>query len=341
MIMARGMWSFPSLLGVTLLLSWPSLAQTTWVPVTVPVVSAGSTPANTLVTADVKRAGDQPPVDRAHNDRTMRIGTGDLLQITVFGVPDLAEEVRVNDAGNITMPLIGNVRVAGLTSDEAQQLIAAHLREGGMLRDPQVEVFEKEYASQGIAVMGEVQRPGIYTLLGERRLSSAISAAGGTTGRAGQAISITHANEPNKPVVLDMDYMDPSKSPSGNVAVFPGDTVVVSRAGVVYVVGAVAHPAGFVMENYEKMTVLQAVAMAGGTEATASLKNTKILRKTPGGGVQEIPISLNKILAAKSEDPPLQPEDVLFVPNSMGKTAALRGAQAALAVATGVAIYGR
>jgi hypothetical protein len=151
MIMARGMWSFPSLLGVTLLLSWPSLAQTTWVPVTVPVVSAGSTPANTLVTADVKRAGDQPPVDRAHNDRTMRIGTGDLLQITVFGVPDLAEEVRVNDAGNITMPLIGNVRVAGLTSDEAQQLIAAHLREGGMLRDPQVEVFEKEYASQGIA----------------------------------------------------------------------------------------------------------------------------------------------------------------------------------------------
>jgi len=154
MIMARGMWSFPSLLGVTLLLSWPSLAQTTWVPVTVPVVSAGSTPANTLVTADVKRAGDQPPVDRAHNDRTMRIGTGDLLQITVFGVPDLAEEVRVNDAGNITMPLIGNVRVAGLTSDEAQQLIAAHLREGGMLRDPQVEVFEKEYASQGIAVMG-------------------------------------------------------------------------------------------------------------------------------------------------------------------------------------------
>ncbi len=338
-LMTRGMLSF-ALLTVALLIWVPCSAQTK-PPTSLPVVSPGASPANTLVVADVSRPGKQRALDQDHNDRTVKIGTGDLLQITVFGVPDLAEEVRVSDSGNITMPLIGSVRVAGLTGDEAQQAIAKRLREGGMLRDPQVEVFEKEYASQGIAVMGEVQRPGIYTLLGDRRLSDAISAAGGTTGRAGQAISITHANEPNKPLVVDMDYMDPAKSPSGNVSVFPGDTVVVSRAGVVYVVGAVSHPAGFVMENYEKMTVLQAVAMAGGTETTASLKNTKILRKTSSGGVQEIPIELNKILAAKAEDPQLQPEDVLFVPNSMGKSAALRGAQAALTIATGVAIYGR
>ncbi len=331
-MMAQRVRSFSFLLFLVLAVGMLPSAGQTGTPVALPIVSAH---ASTPVTADVKLT------QRPHNDRTIRIGTGDLLQISVFGVPDLAQDARVSDSGNITMPLIGAVHVAGLTTDEAQQLIATRLQEGGMLRDPQVEVFEKEYASQGVAVMGEVQRPGIYTLLGDRRLSDAISAAGGTTGRAGQAITITHANEPSKPVVVDMDYMDPSKSPSGNVSVFPGDTVVVSRAGVVYVVGAVTHPAGFVMENYEKMTVLQAVAMAGGTEASASLKSTKILRKSPSGGVQEIPIPLNKILAAKSEDPQLQAEDVLFIPNSMGKSAAIKGAQAALTIATGVAIYGR
>jgi len=339
--MARCLRSFSVILSSMLVLGSLACWAQNSLPTALPLVPAGSAATNAVATADTPRTGDKPSAARIHNDRTIRIGTGDLIQITVFGAPDLAQEARVNDSGSITMPLIGNVHVAGLTSDEAQDLIATRLREGGMLRDPQVEVFEKEYATQGIAVMGEVQRPGIYTLLGERRLSDAISAAGGTTGRAGQAISITRSNDPNKPVVVDMDYMDPSKSPSGNVAVFPGDTIVVSRAGVIYVVGAVTHPAGFVMENYDKMTVLQAVAMAGGAEVTASLKGTKILRKTPSGGVQEIPIPLNKILSAKAEDPQLQAEDVLFIPNSMGKSAALRGAQAALTVATGVAIYGR
>jgi polysaccharide export outer membrane protein len=132
--------------------------------------------------------------------------------------------------------------------------------------------------------------------------------------------------------------MNPSKSPAGNVDVFPGDTVVVSRAGVVYVVGAVNHPAGFVMENNERLTVLQAVALAGGTKVTSSLKGTKILRTT-SDGIQEIPIPLNKILEAKAEDPSLKAEDVLFIPNSPGKVAAITGAQAAISVATGLAIY--
>ena len=338
--MMRGISLCAGAMLVTSSLSWLGVAQTN-LPPSAPV-SVVSDPASTSSIGDANRTGNKGrSAERVPQDRTIRIGTGDLLQITVFGVPDLAEEVRVNDAGSVSVPLIGNVHLAGLTSDEAQQLIATRLRDRGLLRDPQVAVFQKEYASQGIAVMGEVQRPGIYNLLGERRLSDAISAAGGTTGRAGRAISITHPNQPDKPIIVDMDYMDPSKSPVGNVTLLPGDTVVVSRAGVVYVVGAVVRPSGFVMENNEKMTVLQAVAMAGGTMTTASLKSTKILRKTPSGDVQEIPIALNKILAAKAQDYPLQAEDVLFVPNSMGKSAALHGAQAALTIATGLAIYGR
>jgi polysaccharide export outer membrane protein len=239
----------------------------------------------------------------------------------------------------ITMPLIGNVIVGGLTTVEAQRLVEGRLRADGFLRDPQVSVFAKEYASQGISIMGEVQHPGIYPLLGGRRLYDAISAAGGTTPRAGRAVTITHRDDPAHPIIVEVNT-DPSRSPASNVEVSPGDTIIVSRAGLVYVVGEVGRPAGFVMENHERMTVLQAVAMAGGTTRVAALKQVRIIRRTPKG-IEEVPIPLNQILAAKTEDIPLLPEDVLFVPSSKIKSAGRRSAEAALAIATGVAIYGR
>jgi len=331
--------SLLTVLGILFCLSGRSWAQTDYQP-TVPSVSDAAVPASDHTSvADKKPADDTPTlkVRQERIDRTIRLGPGDLLQISVYGAPDLTTEGRVNAAGNITMPLIGSVHVAGLSTDQTQQLIAAKLREGGLLVDPHVNVFAKEYANGGVAVMGEVQKPGIYALPGERTLFDAISTAGGTTNRAGRAVTITHPSEP-KPLIVDLDYANPSKSLAANVEVFPGDTVVVSRAGVVYVVGAVNHPAGFVMDNNERLTVLQAVALAGGTKVTSSLKGTKILRTTPDG-IQEIPIPLNKILEAKAEDPPLKAEDVLFVPNSPGKVAAITGAQAAISVATGLAIY--
>jgi polysaccharide export outer membrane protein len=338
--MFRSVRPFTWLLVIMPCLATSLIAQTSYQP-TVPGVSDAAPVTNDNRTgADTKQAEDSPSLKTRQDrqDRTIRLGPGDLLQITVYSAPDLTTEARVNAAGNITMPLIGSVHVAGLSTDQAQQLLASRLRDGGLVLDPQVNVFAKEYANGGIAVMGEVQRPGIYTLMGERRLYDAISAAGGTTSRAGRAITITHPSDPQKPLIVDLDYSNPSKSPAGNIDVFPGDTVVVSRAGVVYVVGAVNHPAGFVMDNNEKLTVLQAVALAGGTKNTSSLKGAKILRKTPDG-LEEIPIPLNKILEAKSEDPPLKAEDILFVPNSAGKVVAITGAQAAVAVATGLAIY--
>src|ERR1035441_2028550 len=304
--MTRSICSYAGLLLIALCLSGILLAQTKVQPAT-PTGLATVAPSSASASDSDKAAAAESPTGKVHQDHMIRIGTGDLLQITVYGAPDLTTEARVNDAGNITMALIGSVYLAGLTSDQAQQLIATRLRDGGFLRDPQVAVFEKEYASQGIAVMGEVQKPGIYTLFGKRRLYDAISAAGGTTARAGRAVTITHPVEPNKPLIVDMDFMDPSRSPAGNVEVSPGDTVVVSRAGVVYVVG---------------------------------ITGSSILRQT-SNGVQEIPIPLNKSLAAKAPDTPLQAEDVLFVPTSMGKSAAITGAQTALALVTGLAIYGK
>jgi polysaccharide export outer membrane protein len=328
------------LFAVLICLSGAFWAQTTYQPAVPGVSDSAAWSGDHPTDSDKKQAEDTPnlKVRQVPVDRTIRLGPGDLLQISVYGAPDLTTEARVNAAGNVTMPLVGSVNVAGLSTDQAQQAIASRLRDDGLMNDPQVIVFAKEYASGGIAVMGEVQRPGIYTLMGQRRLYEAISAAGGTTGRAGRAITITHPSDPGRPLIVDLDYANPSKSPAGNVEVFPGDTVVVSRAGVVYVVGAVNHPAGFVMDNNERLTVLQAVALAGGTKVTSSLKGTKILRTTTDG-IQEIPIPLNKILEAKAEDPALKAEDVLFIPNSPGKVAAITGAQAAISVATGLAIY--
>jgi polysaccharide biosynthesis/export protein len=282
----------------------------------------------------------------AHTDQAQSIsaseiliGSGDLLEIRVFGVQDLTQEVRVSGSGDITVPLIGTVHIAGLSQQQAEDFLAARFRDGGFLKDPHVSVFTKEYATQGVSVLGEVSKPGVYPLLGVRRLFDVISMAGGLTDRAGRLVTITHRDDPANGVNIEISS-DPAKAAVSNLPIEPGDTILVSRAGVVYVVGDVARPAGFVMDNNGKMTVLQAIALAGGTNSTASLDSSKIIRKTPAG-VQEIPMHLKKILSAKTDDIPLQADDVLFVPRSVTKGAAKRSAEAILQVATGLAIYGR
>ncbi len=278
------------------------------------------------------------PADAAAaQTQDIQIGAGDLIEIRVFGVQDLAQETRVSGTGDISVPLVGPVHVAGLTQSEAEALIANKLRDGGFIKDPHVSVFTKEYATQGISVLGEVSRPGVYPLLGPRKLFDVISMAGGLTTRAGKQITITHRDDPGDPLKIQLTG-DPAKTAGTNPPVTPGDTIFVAKAGVVYVVGDVAHPAGFIMDNNERLTVLQAIALAGGTNKTASLRSARIIRKGPSG-IQEIPMPLNKILSADAEDVPLQPEDVLFVPLSRAKNAAQRSAEAILQVATGLAIY--
>ena len=265
------------------------------------------------------------------------IGAGDLLKVTVLGVTDSDQEVRVSSEGNIFLNLVGSVRVAGLTSEQAQATIAGKMSSGGFYNDPQVAVFIKEYATQGVSVLGEVQRPGVYPLLGARSLFDVLSLAGGTTPKAGQIINITHRDHPQSPTSVTLTN-DAAKSAHSNVRIFPGDTVMVSKAGIVYVVGDVHRPSGVVMENGAQMTVLQAIAMVEGTNSTASLNNAKIIRKGPDGP-KEMPLQLKKILNAKAPDVTLQADDIIFVPGSAAKGAAKRGMEAIIQIATGMAIY--
>lgn len=297
--------------------------------------SAVSTP--TAVSQASPQSGDEQQKEVPGNPLEIRIGPGDLLEIRVFGIQELSQDVRVNGSGDIGIPLGGTVHVAGMTQDEAAEAIATKLRSGEFVKNPQVTVFTKEYATQGVSVLGEVNKPGVYPVLGARRLFDVISLAGGITQRAGKVVTITHRSQPDSPVDIALPDK-PSDSGPTNVPVEPGDTVVVSKAGVVYVVGDVAKPSGFVMENNEQMTVLQALAMAGGTNSTASLDSSRVIRKGPAG-IQEIAMPLKRILSAKAEDTPLRPGDVLFVPRSTGKSAARRGAEAILQITTGIAVY--
>jgi polysaccharide biosynthesis/export protein len=256
-------------------------------------------------------------------DPELKIASGDLLEFSVFGADFScgAEkndcDARVNSAGNVVLPLIGSVSVAGLTVVQAEQLVATRLSQGEFYNDPQVTITQKEYATQGISVGGEVGKPGIYPLLGAHTLLQAISAAGGTTVKAGNDVSIIHKENPNQPQHADLSLIA-----GGNTPLVPGDTVWVSKAGIVYVVGDVKQPSGIVMER-SGLTVMKAIAMAQGTNSTAALNDAKVIRNTPQGK-QEIPISVKKIMFDKSPDVELQPEDVLFIPNSLAKSATKR-----------------
>ncbi len=266
----------------------------------------------------------------------IRIGSGDLLEVNVYGT-DFSKVVRVSPNGNAVLPLIGEIRVAGLTPRQAEAAIRNQLMDREYFNDPEVSVFVKEYATQGVSILGEVQKPGVYPLLGPRTLLDAISIAGGTTQRAGNSVSITHRDTPHDRTMIKLST-DPTKPTQSDVQIYPGDTIEVLRAPIVYVVGDVHMPGGFIVENGKRLTVLQAVAMAQGANATAALDSARIIRNTSQGR-QDIPIALKKILAAKAPDAALQPDDIVFVPTSAGKSAARRGIEAALQAAVGVAIY--
>ena len=265
------------------------------------------------------------------------VSSGDLLAVSVLGAPDYHYDVRVSSSGEISLPMVGSIKVAGLTTPQAETAIAQTLQKQGFFNDPRVSVFVKEYSTSGTSVLGEVQHPGIYPLLGHRTLLDALSAAGGTTPRAGKSVTITHRDHPEAAERIMLS--SPDGQTMTNVSVQPGDTIVVSKAGVVYVVGDVKEPTGIIMDN-PRFTVLQAIAMAHGTNPTASMGSAKLIRSVDGVP-REIPIPLNKILTAKSTDLALQADDIVFVPNSAAKTATRRGLDAALQAATGVAIYGR
>ncbi|HKD80947.1 MAG TPA: polysaccharide biosynthesis/export family protein [Candidatus Angelobacter sp.] len=293
-----------------------------------PADSAGST-----ATSDESKPA---LLTRASANDGVRIGSGDLLQVSVFGASDYNHEVRVGTDGSINLPFIGSVKVAGLTPRAIATDLQGRLSQGGYFNNPQVSVFVKEYATQGVSVLGEVQKPGVYPLYGSRTLFDVLSAAQGTTQVAGDKVYITHRDRPQQAEVVKLSY-DPTGAARSNVPVLPGDTVIVQKASMMYVVGNVHKPTGIAMVD-PGLTVLKAIALAQGIAPNAALDKARLVRKTSDGQVA-VPLQLKKMLAAQVPDMRVEPGDVLFIPNSAATAAFKKGLELALQTASGVLIY--
>jgi polysaccharide biosynthesis/export protein len=268
------------------------------------------------------------------NGSVLAIGAGDELEVAVYGAPDLSGHVRVSADGNIFMPLVGYIRIAGLSSSEAEGAIEAQLRQGNVVNDPQVSVYVKEYTSSGISVAGEVTKPGFYSAVGPHRLFDVLQAAGGPTDKAGNKVMISHRDQKDATTVSISK--NPAEMAASNVELKPGDTVVVPKAGIVYVLGEVTRPGGYVLNSTGGITVLQVVAVAGGPTHVASAGKTRLLRRTENG-FQEQQIDVTKLLRGKALDVPVRDEDILFIPSSRVKTAL--NASALLTTVGTAAIY--
>jgi len=293
-----------------------------------------------------------------------RIGPEDLIEISVFEVPELSRTVRVSASGDISLPLIGMMKAAGFSPGELEQAITASLRQS-YVKDPQVSVFLKEYRSDPVSVVGAVKIPGLYQIQTQKSLIEVLAMAQGFSESQkmlpGRTIVITHkpsggeaaadaarnfAGESATPAQWQEIQEIPIKEllQSGdskwNVPVYPGDVIKVAPAGTFYVAGDVNQPGGFPLTDFDYVSAIQAVAMAGGTKKTAKLKEAVIIRRDASGNRAEEKVDLKQVLQGKADDVKLGSNDILFVPGSVSKEAGLRGIDAAIQIATGLLIWG-
>jgi len=341
------------------------------------------------------------------------IGNGDLLDITVFDVPELTREVRVSQSGTISMPLVpARLHIAGLTEVQAEQMLADVLQANGLVSHPEVGVMVKEHRGRPITIVGAVQHPMVYEADRSVTLLEALAESGGIASDAGDTIIVTRAHAatfvqvpnaepissaapgaaisvgdatqnvsssgekgttsgetpPEVPSTSEMSQSptppanSPSStkttSPSGNIITInlndlletgdtrnniplqAGDVVTVPHAGIVYVLGAVTRPGGFVMANDRtQLTTMKVLALAGGLTNIAKLDHAVIIRKDGTGKQTETEVDLKQVLDQKSEDIQMRASDVLYIPDNRTKQVLLQALQISVAVATAVAIY--
>jgi polysaccharide export outer membrane protein len=268
---------------------------------------------------------------------TLLIGPGDLLHLEVYDTPEMEQHSRVTEAGNIPFSFLGNVNVSGLTPEQAAEQIEHSLQAAGIMLHPQVSVEVESYALANASVMGEVQKPGTYEIDTPHRVVDVLALAGGMTPVADRHITIQRFG-PDKQKV-DYYYSNEGDAAlSNDPMVYPGDSVVVSKVAVVYVLGDVFKPGGYpINTNNSKMTALQAIALAGYANHTAAVGKSRLVRQT-ANGVQEINLPVGAMQKGKMPDVALLPDDVVYVPFSFMRNLEVNS-QGILASVTSSALY--
>jgi polysaccharide biosynthesis/export protein len=249
----------------------------------------------------------------------LTLAPGFLVSLNILDDSDFGGTFRVDQQGGITVPILGTIHVAGETVSDARVQIRNKLLEDRFLKDPQVNLAVLEYTPPEITIIGEVMSPGKYPLLSPRNLVDVLALGGGTTLTAANEVQITSASAERKPILVRYSRRTNPQLVDG-VMVQPGDTVQVKRAGIVYVLGAVTRPGGFVMQEEGTLSVLQAIALAYGTTALASTSTVYILHPNSDGSVAYTRVPYKQMTRGRSANVPLQAADVLFVPTSKMKT---------------------
>lgn len=249
------------------------------------------------------------------------IGPHDQLEIKVFELKELDRTVRVSAEGTVSLPLLGDsIPLAGLTTSQAEQAIAALLRDKNLVKSPQVSIFVLEYVSRRVSVQGAVYRPGTFPMLGQRTLLDMIGEAGGLNDRAGKKIFVLRpfAADKNDRMVIDAKKLVNQGHTILNILLQPGDIVMVpyEEEVRVYVNGAVRNPGAIRYPSDEPMTVLRAVTAAGGLTERANKSRVKIIRTHENGTKQVLSVNLSRIQRGRTDDPVLLENDVVVVPES-------------------------
>ncbi len=287
------------------------------------------------------------------NAPTPDLGPGDVIAIHALHVPEIPKEpMRLAEDGSIDLPMIGCIKAVGLSPLQ----LAAEIRKrlDAFVRDPEVSVEVVEVKSRPVSVMGAVKSPGVYQLNAQKRLLEVLAGAGGVEETAGSVAHITRprASGPISLVRRPPNPPTPTRRRSAcpiwwkgavrraNIFILPHDVITVPRAKLVYVIGEVHKSGGFVLRERENISVLQAISLAEGLTVTAGSRHAKIIRPNQDGSAKtELPVDVKNILAGKSPDVAMHPNDILFVPNSASKNATLRGVESAIQMGTGLVIW--
>lgn len=290
---------------------------------------------------------EKPTAPGPDSDST--ISPDDVLDVNILDVPELSRQYRVSPAGTVLLPLLPHPLTAGgMRVTEFSDSVAKELHDRGLVTNAQVLVSISSSRAQSVAITGAVKLPQIYAVFGHTTLLDLLSQAQGLTEEASNIAVISRGSvgvqSPGSAAIqtVDLTKLLQSGDAAYNLDIYPGDRVTVPRAGIVYVVGAVNKPGGYTIKSSgEGMTVLQAIALAEDLKSTAKRDKTVVIRPNPNApnGHVQTPLDLRKILAGKTEDPILQANDILFVPDSQGVKALHRGLEAALQAATLVAVY--
>ncbi len=267
------------------------------------------------------------------------IRPGDIVEVQIFDAPEYSVRMPVSPAGQIAIPYAGLFRIEGMTSIEAAQAIARLFVQEQILRDPRVIVTTQQFG-YSVTVMGEVRTPGIYTLAGKKRLVDMLTEAGGVSDRAGHVIEIFPSGSMKNPQTV---LWDPTLRENDNaeLEIKTGETILVSRCGVVYVGGNVGRPGAFPLCESNHTTLSEVIALAQGTKPNSYGQRTLLLRSSGNGTRVVQKVKLEDVLRGRTVDITMQPDDILFIPPSILKAAGKTALTAAVGFATQAYFYTR